>query len=787
MNTLPALTFGCAAINGTSMSTLSTLEEPASGRLTIQRQPQVGSIPIENPPRFAWIPDIDSGARYALRLRPLTDGADSEFIANNLALNFYTPDRTFASGRYAWSYALWSAARNELCSAWSSEHEFTIADDAVPAPGMRHADRYAECNLQHPRLWLDPHEADVLGRKVKADSNHIRWNDFYETDVRPWIDRVPIAEPLAYPNNKRTPALWRKMYIDCQEILYAVRHLSVAAKVLQDAALLSQARRWLLHTARFDVNGPTSRAYNDEAAFRIAAALAWGYDWLYNDLQEDERMEVRAALATRLEEVAAHVIDHARIHLFPYDSHAVRSVASVMVPACIALLGEHPRAQEWLDFSIDYYDTLYSPWGGKDGGWAEGPHYWTTAMAYLIDAGNLLRKFAKHDIYGRPFFQKTGEFPLYTKAPDTTRSCFGDDSTLGDLPSLKVGYNIRHFAAVTGDGHLQWYFDQICRLAKGTEGEFYNYGWWSFAFDELQYQHDWPAVKAVEPRDLPLMRHFADVGWVAIQRQMHDPDEHLQFGTKCSQYGSISHSHGDQGAFLLFAYGEELAIQSGYYIGFGTTMHRNWRRLTKSKNAILIDGRGQYAGTDKSLQIQSAGKVLEAVEHADSTVFISVDPSQAYRNEIPYLKSYRRDFHLVRGKHLVVVDEVELEQAGQLQWLMQLMTSPQLGQSSFRYEGERGGVTGEFLYCSSGPVTLTTLEGFDDVDPAELAGLAPHHRLVATTPRATSHTLVTLLSPYRKGRSERLHHFIYDQGFATHIYLQDSLDRSYSITLAKRF
>ena len=43
-------------------------------------------------------------------------------------------------------------------------------------------------------------------------------------------------------------------------------------------------------------------------------------------------------------------------------------------------------------------------------------------------------------------------------------------------------------------------------------------------------------------------------------------------------------------------------------------MHRQWRRLTKSKNAILIDGRGQYAGADKSLQIQSTGRVLEARE-----------------------------------------------------------------------------------------------------------------------------------------------------------------------------
>ena len=769
------------------MTTLSTLEEPISGRLTIQRQPSEKTISVENPPRFAWIPDIDTGARYALKVRDVQGDDAGTVIASNLRLNFYTPDTSFPPGNYAWSYALWSEQRQEPCSVWSTETTFTVSQDAVIAPGLRHIDRYAACSQLHPRLWLDPEEVAALGRAVEIDASHCQWAHFFDTGVKPWIDKAPIPEPAPYPSHKRTPTLWRKMYIDCQELLYAVRHLSIAAKVLQDDRLLIQARQWLLHIAGFDVNGTTSRAYNDEAAFRITGALAWGYDWLYNDLSIDERTAVRTALAARLEEVSAHVIDHARIHLFPYDSHAVRSVASVMVPACIALLDEHPRAQEWLDFAIDYYDTLYSPWGGQDGGWAEGPHYWTTAMAYLIEAGNLLRKFVKHDIYRRPFFQKTGEFPLYTKAPDTTRCGFGDDSTMGDLPSLKVGYNIRHFAALTGNGQLQWYFDKICELAKGTENEFYNYGWWSFAFDDLQYRHDWPLVEAVAPDTLPFLRYFADVGWVAVQRNMNDSDDHLQFLTKCSRYGSISHSHGDQGAFLLYGYGEELAIQSGYYVGFGTSMHRNWRRLTKSKNAILIDGKGQYAGSDKALQIQSVGKVIEAVAHADQSAFISVDPSPAYRLEVPYLKTYQRDFHWIRGKHLVVVDSVELDQEGEIQWLMQLMQPPQLGQSSFRYEGTKGGITGQFLFCSSGPVTLSTIEGFDDVDPAEWAGLAPHSRVVATTPKAKSHTLVTLLSPYRKGHPERLHHFIDDQGFAVQIYLQDAQDRSYCVTLPKRF
>lgn len=758
-----------------------------AGRLTLQPMPREDAPPTENPPRFAWLPDIDAGARYALRLRSLDTDEAPRLLATQLRWNFHTPAACLPAGRYAWSYALWSASADAPVSQWSAEHTFTLAEGLVEAPGMARAQRYQACDLQRPRLWLNPTEVRTLSQHLKHDPQHLGWDHFFDTAVKPWMARAPIPEPSRYPGNQRTPALWRRMYIDCQEMLYAVRHLAVAGQVLQDSDLLVQARSWLLQLARFDVRGTTSRAYNDEAAFRVAGALAWGYDWLHDTLSDGERAEVRQALAVRLEEVATHVIEHARIHLFPYDSHAVRSVASVMVPACIALLGEHPRAEEWLDFAIDYYDTLYSPWGGPDGGWAEGPHYWTTAMAYLIEAGNLLRKFTGHDLYRRVFFRHTGLFPLYTKAPDTQRSCFGDDSTLGDVPSLKVGYNVRHFAALTGNGHLQWYFEQMCERARGTEAEFYNHGWWNFAFDDLQHRHDWPPVQAVEPRDLPLMRHFADVGWVAVQRDLHDPLEHLQFSTKCSRYGSISHSHADQGAFLLYAHGEELAIQSGYYVGFGTSMHRQWRRLTKSKNALLIDGKGQYAGSDKALQIQSAGRVLAAEERPDGTVFISLDPAPAYRLEVPQLRSYRRDFHLIRGRHLLVVDEVELEQPGQLQWLMQLLAPPQLGLNSFRHEGTHGGVSGEFVFCSSGAPSLTTVAGFDDADPAEIAGLPRHHRLVATTPAATSHSLVTLLTPYRKGRSERLHHFIDDQGFATHLYFQDALDRSYSVTLHKRF
>ena len=206
------------------------------------------------------------------------------------------------------------------------------------------------------------------------------------------------------------------MYMDCQETLYAIRHLSVAGVIMQDDALIAKAKSWSLHAARWDTEGTTSRDYNDEAAFRIVGALAWGYDWLHDYLTAEEIDLVRGVLLRRTEQVAFHVMERSKIHHVPYDSHAVRSLSSVLVPACIAMSHEEAEAQTWLDYTLEYYACLYSPWGGEDGGWAEGPLYWTTGMAFVIDALNLIRGYVSIDFYKRPFFGRTGDFPLYRAA-----------------------------------------------------------------------------------------------------------------------------------------------------------------------------------------------------------------------------------------------------------------------------------------------------------------------------------------------------------------------------------
>ena len=759
------------------------LDEPRAGRLTIRYGPDADTELGENPPRFTWIPVIDDGASYMLRLS--TDPAfpaKKTTVFDGIPLNFFTPDIVLEPGAYHWSYATCEAG--ERTSAWSEIRSFTITKDLPETPLPARSERFKNSAQDHPRLWLTSDRLAEFKKAVKADPDHCTWSTFYDQSVLPWMDRKVMTEPAGYPGHKRVAPVWRQTYIDLQELWYAIRHLAIGGKVTDDAAMTDRAKAWLLEAASWDPMGITSRAYTDEWAYRVCNALAWGYDWLYDAMDNAERDIVRTALLARTRDIAEHAINNAKIHLFPFDSHAVRSVSLTLVPACIALLGDDAddEARDWLNYCIEFLSTVYSPWGDADGGWAEGAQYWMMGMAYLIDAANRLKSFAGIDLYQRPFLQNTGDFPLFCNAPDTRRASFGDDSALGDLPAIKTGLNMRQFAGVTGRGEYQWYCDENLRTNPGTEMAFYNWGWWDTRFDELVFQTDFPVVEATPPKGG--LRHFKGIGWVGVQHAMDDPDRHIQFVFKSSKFGSISHSHGDQNAFCLAAYGEDLAIQSGYYVAFNSTMHREWRRQTRSKNAILINGKGQYAEKDKARAMTASGRILAAEEREDH-IFIHGDATAAYQSLSPEVTMAEREIYFVRNDYFVIVDKVDASEPVTIDWLLHANNPFDLGKSSFRNTGERAGFYGQVVWSEAGSPKITQNTGFPDVDPADYDGLPVSTCLTAHFPAATRHRIATLLVPYRRDTPKRIFNFMDDQGYDADLYFTDADDNSFKVVLKK--
>lgn len=768
-----------------SATALSMLDEPNAGRLTIQYGPVQDTDIVENPPRFTWLPTIDDDATYVLRISSDPDFPEAETQTySNLPLNFFTPDKALAPGNYHWTYATWDTKTNAPSSTWSSTRNFTISEDLPETPLASRDVRFDGASTSHPRLWMTQDSLGEFKKAVKVDPNHCSWSNFYEKSVQPWMDREITPEPVGYPNHTRTAPVWRKTYIELQEVWYAIRHLAIGGEVTGDATMTARAKEWLLAVASWDPMGTTSRAYTDEWAYRVCNALAWGYDWLYNELSEDERTIVRTALLARTRDIAEHAISNAKIHLFPYDSHAVRSVSLCIVPCCIALLGddENDEARDWLNYSIEFLMTVYSPWGDSDGGWAEGTNYWMMGIAYLIDAVNRLKSYTGINLYDRPFLQNTGDFAMFCKAPNTRRASFGDDSTQGEFPGIKTGLNMRQLAGVTGNGGYQWYCEENLRLNPGSEMAFYNWGWWDTNFDELAFQTQFPSVEATPPAGG--LRHFKGIGWVGVQHAMADPDNHIQFVFKSSKFGSVSHSHGDQNAFCMAAYGEDMAIQSGYYVAFNSSMHRNWRRQTRSKNAILINGKGQYSEKDKAKALAATGKIV-AAEHREDHIYICGDATPAYQSLSPEVTLAEREIYFVRNSYFVIVDKVDAKTPVTVEWLLHANNQFTLGKSSFRNEQERAGFYGQVVWSEAGKPVITQKTEFTDVDPADYEGLDVSTVLTAQYPAATRHRIATLLVPYKLDAPKRIFNFMDDQGYDADLYFTDPDENTFKVVMKK--
>lgn len=670
---------------------MEALLEPKHSILTIPYSPD-GECLTENPPRFTWMPEGEDDFVYKIQISSNVSFADActkEF--REIPNNFYTPDYTLKAGTYYWRYSL-----DIKGYAYSKVRSFTIPEDAVKLPLASRKERYIHAAQSHPRIWLNQEQVENFQEELLKNSEYCAFDWFYKKSVLEYAGKAVIKEPLPYPENKRVISLWRKNYMDCQEALCHIRSLSIGGVLTKDHDLIDQAKASLLQIAGWDTDGPTKRDYNDECAFRVAYALAFGYDWLYGELTEEERADVLQSLFIRTKQVADYIIVNTRIHYSLYDSHAIRSLSSVIVPCCIAMLGEKEEAQQWLDYAIEYFHIIYTPWGGRDGGWAEGPGYWTTAMAFVTDAINLLKSYVGIDLYQRPFFKKTGDFPLYCNPVDTYQASFCDQSNLGDYPGHKVAFNIRQFAGTTGNRNYQWYYNQIMEREPKINHEFYNKGWWDFYYDNMTYLYDYGDRKLNLEEETKRVAWFRDIGWVAINENLKDAKNHIFFLTKSSPYGSISHSQADQNSFVLWAYGEPLIVTSGYYVGFNSSMHREWRRQTKSANTLLIRGQGQYAGMDKVRQLGAKGSICQ-VSEKNALVYIKEDATQAYLEQVPDLKTCVREIYEVDQRYFVLVDTVETEEPSEISWNLHSLSPFSIQANHFEIKREMAELKGSII------------------------------------------------------------------------------------------
>ncbi len=607
--------------------------------------PKDGTVVSSNPPAFVWVP-VGGAETYMLEYSPNPAFPVGETVrVSGIDLSVYTPPTTLDDAQ-TWHWRVFAVDANGQTSPPSAVRSFEISPSAVETPLPDLVSVRSKIPQTHPRLFITSDTLSEVRQARRSDMLLRFLADSIIRDARSLVYApLPQEPPHTRPNGVWDVNLWREYRITVNAT-NNMTALAFAYLLTGDTSYGDAARKLMLHIASWDPNGATSAAVNDESSMPILYQMSRAYTWVYDLLTPEDRQVIQEVMRIRGNE-AYEILKRRPFESRPYGSHAGRSLG-FLGEAGIAFLGEIPEASEWFDYVTKIFYSVYPAWGKDAGGWAEGHAYWTSYMNRVLWFVDALKVATGLDLYEKAFFQNTGMFKLYTHPPYTEMGPFGDFADRG--PQSADGNVMSHFAGVYDNPYYKWYANEVGAIAETGVMGFIR----AYLYPRAQMQ-------GKAPTDLPNSAYFSDVGWVALHKEFGEPRNSIQFMFKSSPYGSFSHSLADQNTFTLEAYGEPLAISSGYRPWYGSLHHMGWTKTTQAHNGLLISGEGQIP------QSLSAKGRITGFLNGDSFDYTAGDAAQAYGSKV---NAYSRHVVYLRPDVFVIFDDVRAPQAEEYSWLL---------------------------------------------------------------------------------------------------------------------
>ncbi len=568
-----------------------------------------------NPPPFLWLPS-GKDAHYRLQVSTSKDFVGDALIQTNPgAWCCEMLTRKLESGDWFWRYGV---DRDGLPTVWSHVRAFHVPEDASPwvYPGRDSFQVAAE----RPRMFVRPQGLAALRQRAR-DGDLRKMADALVRRVIGYAGEELVPEPDFLPKGPARGPAYTLTFRKTRPPMDRMEQAGLAYLLTGNAQCGAEAKRRVLHFFAWDPRGSTNVFHNDEPAMWIMMRGTRAYDWTHDLFSAAEREKVEASMRIR----AAEFYRKMRGMPFenrPFESHAGR-IIGFLGEAAVSFLPDWPEAREWLDYITKIYWGVYPAWSKDDGGWNEGPGYWSAYMQFGLHFVVALREATGVDISQRPFFKATPYYKLYVSPPYSNMSPFGDGTQFRPSRPTSLLY---WFSTLNRDPRIRWYPDA---LGKGPG---------SGILDAVLRDD---SLRAQPPYDLPQARLFDGVGLACLHTDFGNGDNDVTFVMRSSPYGAVSHGHNDQNCFMLEAHGEPLAIASGYYNRYSSPHHDKWTRQTKAKNGITYDG-----GKSQDRGWHARGRI-ETFVNGETIDLITGDATEAYGGR---LERVRRDVvHLQPG------------------------------------------------------------------------------------------------------------------------------------------
>lgn len=590
-------------------------------------QPADCTTVAQTPPDFGWS-DQGPGAKYRFTLF----FPDGKSRTRDTDKNWMAWPESLEPGEYGWRVEVFR--KTQSTGEAGRVRHFTVSQGAVPfvVPDV-HELYHRAAALPHPRaLPRGVEKEGLMGALLKERQMGVK---VLLSDVENHLHRALPAEPSMQLSSGSIESI-------THDEMRSMVKSAFAWVVSRNGNYLEDAKRRALSVAAWNPHGSTSFTKADQAGREIAWSLALVYDWLYDELKPAERQTLLGAIRPRANEMLAQLTGPHGVNVVPLDSHGNHSIGKLAVIAAL-LAGNTPESERWLTESLPLHLHLISPWGGEDGGYANGTNYalWDTGDSFVD--WHILRWVTGVDVSQKAWVRNFGRYLVYFLPPGTPRHTFGDGSE--ERPGENWARFSKSYALLAPSPLSRWYARQL------------------FGEDPSRLE------MLLAPRDVGGAAPFPDgtanaalfpsIGWSAMHSDLRDRNR-VSVYFKSSPYGSHNHSHADQNSFVINAHDQALAIDSGYFDDYHSPHWENWTKQTRAHNAITFDGgQGQTHHT-----IAAKGKItqFEAGEQMD---FVTGDATQAYGGA---LRKAVRSVVYGRPDQIIVFDHLESDIPRRWEW-----------------------------------------------------------------------------------------------------------------------
>ncbi|NOY80946.1 MAG: DUF4962 domain-containing protein [Kiritimatiellaeota bacterium] len=668
-----------------------------------------------DPPLFDWRGPTSRGSKLQYGRTPSFAPEQSVTVTLASALPFYVPDNKIGPGTWFFRREL----RTDLLAGWSAAQQVDI-------PRTAHRYRLPPLDLRsiaaqsHPRLLP----------RVRPDANPISDQERTRLIRRALAAAKEGVPPHPGPYRKgdsRWPQ-WIDWYGKVAGRVTArtgsrLRRTAEAAMLTRAPEAVNAARELLLEACKWDPEGGSAMRYGDLQAAALLQGMVWCYDVCRDRLTVHERGTVLRVLRERVLQFYSFV---SPFRMNPAQNHPWKRT-TVTAESALVLMGDVPEAREWLATAAHVFAYRILPSMGADGEDAEGLSYWAYGVNMLANFADLLLFVAKVDVYDHPWLKHTCRFPVYCAPPDGYAVSFADTSSRGNA-GLTGPYGAK-LTALLGtrvrDPYALWYADVSD-----------------------------PVIPPRPPADLPQSVCWPYIGYAVFHTCLSEGFEDVTVAMRSGPYYA-GHQHEDNNGFVIYAYGDKLAVDGGYYDWYGSPHFKAYSTRTVAHNTLLVDGKGQKRRT---------GGALRDWFDAPNFGYVVGDASnpEIYEGR---LKRFERRLVFLKPRFVIAHDLVETAgKPRRLEWLLHAHTSTPFpvdsARAEFRVRRPRATLAGRFL--APAELDMDVRKSFDvpPQKPRESVFLPwsevqPEWTLAAGLPRKTAATDFFIVMDIRRADGEK--------------------------------